>query len=97
MLSERYTLQQQCALVADKDASFASLVLAAAPHPTPRLRIRGSILHFDRCLPGYANKHTRQHTVQNQRVNVHNGSIMLRSDSRSEQLADVIDGGKNVG
>ena len=52
---------------------------------------------FDRCLPGYANKQTRQHTVQNQRVNVHNGSIMLRSDSRSEQLADVIDGGKNVG
>jgi hypothetical protein len=48
-------------------------------------------------LPGYANKQTRQHTVQNQRVNVHNGSIMLRSDSRSEQLADVIDGGKNVG
>jgi hypothetical protein len=23
----------------------------------------GSILHFDRCLPGYANKQTRQHTV----------------------------------
>ena len=42
----------------------------------------GSILHFDRCLPGYANKQTRQHTVQNQRVNVHNGSTMLRSDSR---------------
>ena len=57
----------------------------------------GSILHFDRCMPGYANKQTRQHTVQNQRVNVHNDSTMLRSDSRSAQLAGGIDGGKNVG
>ena len=40
LLSERYTLQQLCELVADKDASFASPVLAAAAHPTQRLRIR---------------------------------------------------------
>jgi hypothetical protein len=96
LLSERYTLQQLCELAADKDASFASRVLAAAAHPTQRLRIR-AILHFDRCMPGYANKQTRQHTVQNQRVNVHNGSTMLRSDSRSAQLAGGIDGGRNVG
>jgi hypothetical protein len=57
----------------------------------------GSIRHFDRCMPGYANKQTRQHTVQNQRVNVHNGSTMLQSDSRSAQLAGGIDGGRNVG
>ena len=57
----------------------------------------GSILHFGRCLLGYANKQTRQHTVQNQRVNVHNDSTVLRSDSRSAQLAGGIDGGKNVG
>jgi hypothetical protein len=55
------------------------------------------MLHFDRCMPEYANKQTRQHTVQNQRVNVHNGSTMLRSDSRSAQLAGGIDRGKNVG
>jgi hypothetical protein len=36
MLSERYTLQQLCELAADKDASFASRVLAAAAHPTQR-------------------------------------------------------------
>jgi len=40
VLSERYTLQQLCKLAADKDASFASRVLAAAAHPTQRLRIR---------------------------------------------------------
>jgi len=40
VLSERYTLQQLCELAADKDASFASRVLAASAHPTPRLRIR---------------------------------------------------------
>ena len=40
VLSERYTLQELCELAADKDASFASRVLAAAAHPTQRLRIR---------------------------------------------------------
>jgi hypothetical protein len=73
---------------------FRSRVLAAAAHPTQRVR---AILHFDRCMPGYANKQTRQHTVQNQRVNVHNGSTTLRSDSRFAQLAGGIDGGRNVG
>jgi hypothetical protein len=97
VLSERYTLQQLCELAADKEASFASRVLAAAAHPTQRLRIRAlSSISMVAC-PGIPNKQTRQHTVQNQRVNVHNGSTMLRSDSRSAQLAGGIDGGKNVG
>ena len=65
--------------------------------PDAAFAYSGSILHFDCCMPGYANKQTRQHTVQNQRVNVHNDSTMLRSDSRSAQLAGGIDGGKNVG
>jgi hypothetical protein len=89
VLSERYTLQQLCELAADKDASFASRVLAASAHPTPRLRIRALSSILIVACPGYANKRTRQHTVQNQRVNVHNGSTMLRSDSRSAQLAGV--------
>ena len=47
-------------------------------------------------MPGYANKQTRQHTVQNQRVNVHNDSTMLRSDSRSAQLAGGMDDRQEV-
>jgi hypothetical protein len=96
VLSERYTLQQLCELAADKDASFASQVLAAA-HPTKRLRIRAlSSISIVACR-GMPTNRRASTTVQDQRVNVHNGSTMLRSDSRSSPLAGGIDGGKNVG